>query len=133
MAVAGIYIVAHVERGFLSSCIPYDDIGEARRAFEKAKDEFTFQDDHLQLLDGFGLLMDEAGEVDDHLPEDVSICVGCNKRTNDGEVQNPTKWDEYGDPYCVGCFAELDAPDDAKAVSLPLTVSEIYKAFTEDF
>lgn len=65
MAVAGIYIVVHVKEGLVDSCVPFDDIDEAKKSFESCKTYFNAMDDHLQLLDGYGLLIDEAGYDDD--------------------------------------------------------------------
>lgn len=42
--------------------------------------------------------------MDKKLKDNISVCSGCDKHTNDNKE---TKWDEYGDPYCKKCYEGL--------------------------
>jgi len=37
------------------------------------------------------------------LNDDISVCIECDKHTNDN---TETKWDKDANPYCVECYKE---------------------------
>lgn len=38
---------------------------------------------------------------------DIGVCVVCGEKTDDNDIDFPTRWDNDGDPYCTECFNTL--------------------------